>query len=567
MKTSSTVSAVALVAAVAGIGVGVTSGASGANAASPTTSSTASSFTFGAAGDFGKNNSGTNAYNNFAAAGKAGLDFLQVDGDLSYSDPAKFSEQTWCNNVKSVMKNPVVLVAGNHESGLNPEKGHPNHGNIDNFVKPGCLPNRMKVTTSAGVSNSTAPNPANYGREFYFDYGQQAGTTKPLARMIYISAGEYLKNGELWSYKKGDAHYEWTKKAIADAHAAGIKWVIVSNHTNFVTVGHHGDEVGKDLYNMMLDQKVDMFLNGHDHTYQRSKQFAHTSTCSEMLSHQISAGCIVGDGKDGKYVAKKGMMQVIAGTGGADFHEAKADDTEWGYMSKVMGNDYQTYGFLKITVSQNSIKGVFNNVKGPFTDSFSIDDSSSSTPTNTPKPSTSPTTEPGPKEPTTTPTTTPSTGMASIAYTAVEDTSVDSSAPTKNFGKEERLYVDGSPTKRTYMKFNVSGVNGKKIEKVQLRINVTDASKSSQNITKVSGQSWSEASTIFNNRPGSTGTAVTVSNLPTGVKYIDLPVSDVTGDGTYQYGIHPKSDADTDGLDFYSREGGRGPQLVVTYAK
>lgn len=528
-KRISTVVALALT----GAGV-VAGGTATSSAATSSTNSTKSSFTFAAAGDFGPTKAGSNPAKNFAAAKAAGVDFFSVMGDLSYSDPAKFSEKQWCDGVKANFSNPVMLVTGNHESGLNPEAGHPNHGLIDNFVKPDCLPNRMKVTTSV-VSNTTAPNPANYGREYYYDYGQQAGTSKPLARMIDISAGEYLKNGELWSYKKGDAHYNWVAKAIDDAHAQGIKWVIVTNHTNYVTVGHHGDEVGADLYNMMLDKKVDLFLNGHDHTYQRSKQFAHTASCSTMLSHTVSTGCIVGNGSDGHYTAGKGMVQVITGTGGANFHEAKADDSEWGYMSKVMGNDYQTYGFLKVNVTQDAIKANFVNVNGPFTDAFTIDN----------KPS--------------------GDGSATrdVTFTPSEDTSVDSSAPSVNKGKATTLETDGRPTKRSYLRFKVSGLNGKKVVGAKMRLFVTDPSKSSQNITAGSG-TWSEASTTYVNRPGSGATLATLTNTAKGWVDVPLSASSVTQDGTVDFGIHPKSAADTDGLDVASRESANKPQLIVT---
>ncbi len=155
--------AVTLVAAQFAVGV----------ASAPTALGTSTSFSFGVVGDHGGS---TAAQNTFRAAGAAGLDFFQSVGDLSYTtDP----ETTWCSTVKSTINSgagkspadpygqqfPFQIISGNHESdGI--------HGLIDNFIAPGCLPDRLG--TSGSPNLGTGSTGSNYGKEFYYDYPASA---------------------------------------------------------------------------------------------------------------------------------------------------------------------------------------------------------------------------------------------------------------------------------------------------------------------------------------------------------------------------------------------------------
>lgn len=179
---------------------------------------------------------------------------------------------------------------------------------------------------------------------------------------------------------------------------------------------------------------------------------------------------------------------------------------------------------------------------------------------------TTPTPSPTTSIPAPSTTTSPATGtLGTKAFTANADTYVDSSNANTNYGKSTTLGADASPTKRTYMSFPVSGVNGKTVTAAKLRFYVTDASAHEQNFVKTTG-SWSESGTTYNNRPGTDSTpSASKYGMKVGWNEVSIPVSDIKSDGVYNYGIHPHDSGDTDGLDIASRESGaNAPQLIVT---
>jgi hypothetical protein len=204
------------------------------------------SFTFGAMGDFGAS-SDTNAVLSQMAG--SGLNFMQDLGDASYNE--KTPESAWCSYIQSYLGStfPFEVVSGNHESdGM--------QGLIDNFAA--CLPNRMGNLTGT------------YGKEYYYDYP----ASNPLARIIMISPGLTFINGGTYDYSVGSPHYKWTASAIDGARAAGIPWVIVGMHKVCLSTGSStcSEGIGNDINNLLISKKVDLVLQGHDHSYQRSKQ-------------------------------------------------------------------------------------------------------------------------------------------------------------------------------------------------------------------------------------------------------------------------------------------------------
>ena len=51
----------------------------------------------------------------------------------------------------------------------------------------------------------------------------------------------------------------------------------------------------------------------------------------------------------------------------------------------------------------------------------------------------------------------PEESTTAMQWAAVADTFVRADAPTKSFGTSKYLYADGSPAKRTYLRFTVTG--------------------------------------------------------------------------------------------------------------
>lgn len=312
-------------------------------AALSTSSVHAQTFTFGAAGDYAN---GGNFQATVAQAKAAGVAFQLVLGDLAYTT----AEQSWCNVWNSNGVKPMI-VSGNHDS------GESSAGNINNYI--------TFCPYSLGV-----PMTGTYGKQYYFDY--PAGT--PIARFIMIVpglGGSFI--GFSTNYSAGSAGYNFTSAAIDDARAKGIKWVIVGMHKNFISIMEKGNELGADLIPMLINKRVDVILQGHEHGYERSKQL----TCATTNSY--NASCVANSG-DALTKGAGSIIHVI-GTGGQGIRSINTSDSEVGYFKSY---DVTTYGLGKFTVSPTQL--TFNFVRsagGSFTDSYTIS-GSGTVPTPTP---------------------------------------------------------------------------------------------------------------------------------------------------------------------------------------
>jgi hypothetical protein len=311
-------------------------------------------FTFGAGGDIGGSSRARASLDAMAAEG---IDLFVALGDLSYNNIVP--EQNWCNFIKyadyptnNILRFgpnfPFELISGNHE--------HDNaQGYIDNFAA--CLPNEIPGLIG------------EYGKEFYFDYPPSA----PLARFILISPNLTFQ-GQTYNYWSGTPHYTWTADAIDGARQAGIPWVIVGMHKNCISTATQGCEISADLLNLLIDQRVDLILQGHDHNYQRSKQLALSDGCTALPINTYDADCVVNDGVGNVYVKGAGTVLTIAGMVGAPLSNISPGDPENDYFAQWMGRNFsETYGFLKVAVDDTRMSASFIPAAvGNYTDNFLI---------------------------------------------------------------------------------------------------------------------------------------------------------------------------------------------------
>jgi hypothetical protein len=326
----------------------------------------ATSFTFGAAGDIG---GGEIATASFEVLADADTDFFLALGDMSY-DQIK-PESAWCRYVKQHLGDtyPFELVVGNHEA----QPSGPD-GFIDNFAA--CLPDRLGVT---GL----------YAHQYFFDYPAGA----PLARFILIDADLHRGSSEAQYCTEGDTeNCDWLKARIDEAKRAGL-WTIVGMHKNCLTIGIKSCEIGEPLLNLLVERKVDLVLQGHDHSYQRSKQLALGAGCRSIADDAYDADCVVDDGSDDAYLRGAGMVFIIAGVFGRDAYRVDSRDPEAGYMAAWMQPAELSNGFMQFTVTNDRIEGAFVNSIGPFRDSIAVT-GAAPTPTRTASPTASPTTAP-----------------------------------------------------------------------------------------------------------------------------------------------------------------------------
>lgn len=296
------------------------------------------------------------ASGDIAARAESGAVLSQVDaldpdlhlalGDLSYG--ATGAEQAWCDFVTARVGAgfPFELISGNHESdGLN--------GNINDFSA--CLPNQLPGLVGT------------YGRQYYVDVPQGA----PLVRFIAISPGLTYPDGP-WTYPAGSPRYQWTAAAIDGARAAGIPWVVVGMHKPCLSIGQYTCDPGADVVNLLLQKRVDLVLNGHEHLYQRTKQLATGTGCAALTIGSYNPACVADADSD---LAKgAGTVFATVGTGGTQLRDVSAADAEAPYFAASSGlNQNPTWGNLDVSATATALTARFVAATGgTFADAFTI---------------------------------------------------------------------------------------------------------------------------------------------------------------------------------------------------
>ena len=476
------------------------------------TAATADSFVFGAGGDHA---SGSKASAVMQSVGAADLDFFLSLGDLSYDTipPAE-----WCTFVKDNINVGAGRPAGDAYGNTFPfqlTEGNHDLATYDEYLP--CLPDRMSSTVMPGSS---------YGRDYFYDYP----AVTPLARFIVAAPGvEY-------AVTEGSPQYQWLSDTIDQARAAGIKWVIVGQHKNYVTAGEKDDEIGAAFFNLMVQKKVDLLLQGHEHNYQRSHQLGLGADCPAVPKEIYQASCVVADGSSGTYRAGAGTVVLVNGLAGQTARTAHPEDPEAPYFAKIEGDAaVPTYGFQKITVTADSLTSTFvNSSTTGFSDEFTISRSGV-----TPSPPTTTTLDP------------------------VADSTIKPATPTRNYGSATALQVDNSPVEQTLLKYVVPETPGRTIKGARLRMYVTNPSKSGADFFRTSDTSWAEDTVTWANAPAADAAPfASLGAVGAGV-WVDVDASAlIQRSGTYS--IRATSTA-SDGVDFGSREhASGGPQLVLT---
>jgi hypothetical protein len=335
--------------------------------ASPTSNPTATAdptptVTFGAVGDIGESTDSTKMLSQITATGTSNFFGL---GDYSYvptsTDPD--SEQGFCDMVHDTLEDPAYpfeIVAGNHEDD-GPD------GFIGNYVK--CLPDRLGAV-------------GNYGTQFYVDLPAAA----PLVRFIMISPG-INSGGKTLSYKANTDEYRWTSSQIDGARTAGIPWVVVGMHYYCLNLSGHVCPIKQDITNLLLEKKVDVYLQAHDHAYARTKQLAMGPACPFLDTTNYNPGCVADGNLQSAYTAGAGTVVATVGSGGVNINKQFDTDPAAPYFASYMGSNFnKTFGFLRFTATPQQLSASFvRGSGGSFTDSFSLtrDTSTDTTPPDT----------------------------------------------------------------------------------------------------------------------------------------------------------------------------------------
>ncbi|MBK8905884.1 MAG: DNRLRE domain-containing protein [Anaerolineaceae bacterium] len=156
-----------------------------------------------------------------------------------------------------------------------------------------------------------------------------------------------------------------------------------------------------------------------------------------------------------------------------------------------------------------------------------------------------------------TPTNTPGPGGSTFTFNAADDAMVLSSRPGVNYGTSDTMGTDASPVIRSYLKFNVSGLDGP-VASATLRVYVNSGS-APFDVAQVNSNSWSENSINYNNAPAVGGVINSAGSVSSGWLEIDVTGA-INGDGTFSMVL--LSSSSQRNL-FSTDEGANQPELVV----
>jgi hypothetical protein len=155
----------------------------------------------------------------------------------------------------------------------------------------------------------------------------------------------------------------------------------------------------------------------------------------------------------------------------------------------------------------------------------------------------------------------PAALAAPVALAPTADTFVDASLPGANYGSNVKLRTDGSPTVRSYLRFDVTGWSPGS-STATLRLMPTSSLATGLDVTRVASTTWSETSTTFANAPP-LGSSIATTTPPRAGTWLAVDVTAaIAGNGPVSLGV---ASASTTAEALASREAGAAtaPQLVI----
>ncbi|MCX6716816.1 MAG: metallophosphoesterase [Candidatus Taylorbacteria bacterium] len=300
-------------------------------------------FSFTAAGDYGMNKSTEGVMSLIRGINP---NFHLALGDMIYSSDVKYSVD-WCVFAKKFLGTiPIELLAGNHDT---------TDGDYNKLIN--CLPNSL-------------PNDlyfkGEYGKEYYFDYP----ANNPMARFILLSPDLKFQDNPLpYEYNSTSSRYTWLNDRFNTPHTKGYPWVIILMHKLCISAGDKTCEIGKDLPRLLIKQKADLVINGHDHIYARTNQI-------KCLKDDFDPECITESITGDNYKQGSGTVFLTAGTGGqtGGLLEEGKNSKDIPYFKVIYGSDNKNseFGVLSVRVTNKNLYGDFIGVDGKVLDSFTI---------------------------------------------------------------------------------------------------------------------------------------------------------------------------------------------------
>lgn len=286
-------------------------------------------FSFGAAADWACNSNTVNTVNNIINKNPK---LVLGIGDYYYSDyyneslgggatPA--AAQCWFKIVKPIQQRLRIAI-GNHE--------HDSQSLLNLYM------NRFNLT-----------------KEYY--------------SFNYQNVHFLVMSTELPLIGIGSAQYNFVNKDLAKAASdPDINWIIVYYHqTSYSTTSIvPPDRKFRDIYHPLFDKyRVDLVLQGHEHTYQRSYPIRYNVNNSSnpiIVTENASA--------NNNYTNPQGRIFIVVGTAGARLFPL------YGHAS-YMATQYIGHGFLDVTITNDgkTVSAKFYANDGSVKDQFAVNKS------------------------------------------------------------------------------------------------------------------------------------------------------------------------------------------------
>ncbi|MDQ3870276.1 MAG: DNRLRE domain-containing protein, partial [Chloroflexota bacterium] len=481
-------------------------------------------------------------------------------------------------------------------------------------VKPITYPavGNHEYLTAGGSEPSTGCDTTNAGAAGHYKYfaDRLTACTSNCATSGDPSKGYY-------SFDVGTWHMIMLNSTCSGAGGCSAtspqgKWLRtdLASHSNVCTLafwhvplfssGGRDDAAYKTFWDALYQYGADVVLNGHDHTYERFapqtpegvrndalgiREFVvgsggsnHTSFVSTVANSEVRNSDTYGilkltlrpQGYDWQFVPEVGKTFTDAGTDNC--HGTTADTTPPSAPTNVSSTAVGG-GRVDLTWTASTDNVGVTGYK-VFRDGLQIATSATTSYSDkTVQPNTSysyhvaaydgaqNTSAPSA---TTTVTTGPPDEQVTFAVTA--DAYVQQDLATTNFGAATSIDVDSSPLKNLLMKFNVSGLTGRKITGATLRVYCIDSSSVGGEFRRVADQTWSEGTVTWNNAPTADPTVLGALGGVSANAWFEADVGSlVSGDGSVSLRA---SSSSMDGARYSSKEGAAGfaPQLVVSVA-
>jgi hypothetical protein len=151
---------------------------------------------------------------------------------------------------------------------------------------------------------------------------------------------------------------------------------------------------------------------------------------------------------------------------------------------------------------------------------------------------------------------------ATLTFGPARDAYVDASERNRNFGNSTIVRTYASPEQRSYLVFDVQGLNGRQVTGAQLRIYANGSSPVGFEVQRVSDTGWAENRITYRNAPAASG-VIGTTGQHNHATWVSVNLTDfINGDGTYALVLMSSS---TKPVSYPSREADTNrPELIVT---